>query len=104
MTLKKGIAKVLPESLDDLWHLYNIKAFGYSLMAISEIHGTLQVVMKNSPLDPDNDFEDAFDRLTSNILDETKTVIDIVDNMEQRVFSMAERKAPTGEVVETDTR
>ena len=24
MTLKKGIAKVLPESLDDLWHLYNI--------------------------------------------------------------------------------
>jgi len=24
MNLKKGIAKVLPESLDDLWHLYNI--------------------------------------------------------------------------------
>jgi len=24
MKLKKGIAKVLPESLDDLWHLYNI--------------------------------------------------------------------------------
>ncbi|MBE0512232.1 mRNA surveillance protein pelota [Candidatus Bathyarchaeota archaeon] len=24
MNLKKGVAKVLPESLDDLWHLYNI--------------------------------------------------------------------------------
>ena len=24
MNLKKGIAKVLPESLDDLWHLYNV--------------------------------------------------------------------------------
>jgi protein pelota len=24
MDLKKGIAKVLPESLDDLWHLYNV--------------------------------------------------------------------------------
>jgi len=24
MNLKKGIAKVLPESLDDLWHLYNL--------------------------------------------------------------------------------
>ncbi len=24
MRLKKGVAKVLPESLDDLWHLYNI--------------------------------------------------------------------------------
>jgi len=24
MNLKKGIAKILPESLDDLWHLYNI--------------------------------------------------------------------------------
>jgi protein pelota len=24
MRLKKGIVKVVPENLDDLWHLYNI--------------------------------------------------------------------------------
>jgi Predicted RNA-binding proteins len=24
MNLKKGFVKVVPESLDDLWHLYNI--------------------------------------------------------------------------------
>jgi len=24
INLKKGIAKLIPESLDDLWHLYNI--------------------------------------------------------------------------------
>ncbi len=33
MNLKKGIAKVLPESLDDLWHLYNVISKGDQVYA-----------------------------------------------------------------------
>jgi len=33
MKLKKGIVKVLPESLDDIWHLYNI------ILRNDEVHG-----------------------------------------------------------------
>jgi len=33
MKLKKGIVKVLPESLDDIWHLYNV------ILRNDEVHG-----------------------------------------------------------------
>ena len=43
MNLKKGIAKVLPESLDDLWHLYNI------ILEKDEVHArtTREVKVEN---------------------------------------------------------
>ena len=40
MKLKKGIAKVLPESLDDLWHLYNI------ILEKDEVHARTTREMK----------------------------------------------------------